>query len=406
MKLEISFALRRVLPALAIPLIWSASALVYLGKTPYDVRSHDAAPHVYYTLFIRQHHRLPNPQSGWETYQPPLYYLLNSVMPGPPADHIRRVRYLSVLLGALSLLMMWAALGEKRISRATRVAVLAFVASIPKYYFVFTTYNNDALAVPLAMLTILCAYVTVRTSHLKWAAIMALVGVAAIHTKYDAAVPIALVSGAAVWLWRRGDVSARQCCLVVGASGIALLSILPYFYWHNYLRAHELVVTNFNWSDRILGRASWENLLRVSFGRPYWKTPFTLYTNNFWLYSFISTVFGESDLSKEMTVFLCWVLIALHLLIKILALIWSRRERFTSLVAAIIIAAFFAPIPLMILHPQFRLADYRYLAWGWMLWALLLGSWLEVAGRLKWPRLIPVAAATAIQVFGWARLSF
>ncbi len=47
---------------------------VYLSGTPCFLRSYDVEGHIQYINYVASHFALPGQQSGWETYQPPLYY--------------------------------------------------------------------------------------------------------------------------------------------------------------------------------------------------------------------------------------------------------------------------------------------------------------------------------------------
>jgi len=52
--------------------------IAYLSDTPADIRGHDLAGHVDYVKYVSIHKSLPAPDSCWQCYQPPLYYVLAS----------------------------------------------------------------------------------------------------------------------------------------------------------------------------------------------------------------------------------------------------------------------------------------------------------------------------------------
>lgn len=52
--------------------------ILYLQKTPYNVRSYDVGGHIEYVKYILLHHALPRPDLGWQSHHPPLYYLIVS----------------------------------------------------------------------------------------------------------------------------------------------------------------------------------------------------------------------------------------------------------------------------------------------------------------------------------------
>jgi hypothetical protein len=48
--------------------------ILYFLVTPYGTRTHDVEGHIPYIEYILQHWSIPPRDSGWESYQPPLYY--------------------------------------------------------------------------------------------------------------------------------------------------------------------------------------------------------------------------------------------------------------------------------------------------------------------------------------------
>jgi hypothetical protein len=59
--------------------LFSGSFLIrflYYLDTPFGTRTHDVGGHLQYIEYMVNHFSLPNLHYGWQTYQPPLYYLL------------------------------------------------------------------------------------------------------------------------------------------------------------------------------------------------------------------------------------------------------------------------------------------------------------------------------------------
>jgi hypothetical protein len=50
--------------------------VLYFLVTPYGTRTHDVEGHIPYIEYVLSHWRVPPRESGWESYQPPLYYFL------------------------------------------------------------------------------------------------------------------------------------------------------------------------------------------------------------------------------------------------------------------------------------------------------------------------------------------
>jgi len=56
--------------------------ILYLSYTPYNVREHDVEGHLGYIKYVATNWRLPDPEpsSGWENFQAPLYYITAAVV--------------------------------------------------------------------------------------------------------------------------------------------------------------------------------------------------------------------------------------------------------------------------------------------------------------------------------------
>jgi hypothetical protein len=57
--------------------------ILYLSYTPFNVRMHDVMPyggHLDYIKYMATHWQLPVPTSGWEYFQPPLYYISAAII--------------------------------------------------------------------------------------------------------------------------------------------------------------------------------------------------------------------------------------------------------------------------------------------------------------------------------------
>jgi hypothetical protein len=54
--------------------------LIYLINTSYIERNYDVEGHLKYIQYIEEHYSLPKPDSGWENFQPPLYYITGAIV--------------------------------------------------------------------------------------------------------------------------------------------------------------------------------------------------------------------------------------------------------------------------------------------------------------------------------------
>src|SRR6266700_1866297 len=89
---------------------WLLLATVFIARSPAGAFNHDAKGHIEHTRILFYQHRLALPREGWETYQPPLYYLINTLFSPDNPSHVFRVRLMSVLYGGATLLLMGALL--------------------------------------------------------------------------------------------------------------------------------------------------------------------------------------------------------------------------------------------------------------------------------------------------------
>ena len=132
----------------------------------------DEYPHYWVVERIAVEGRLPRSEPvfpRYEAFQPPLYYvvaggLLATIGPRPasmtfdregsaPSSTLIILRLLSVLCGALTLVVVWRTVADlPSMSRAEKLTALAFVAFLPSDVGITSTVNNDAAVVLLAAL--------------------------------------------------------------------------------------------------------------------------------------------------------------------------------------------------------------------------------------------------------------
>ena len=137
---------------------------VYVLGTPYFTRAYDWWGHVAYLDYVARHLGLPDAQSDWESYQPPLYYsvvgyvtrlLLMGGMPEARRYMFWQAFSLACSAGTL-LAGFWIAklLYEKEPSH--RLYVLAVLGVAPALVFNAATVNNDVLLNLLEFLWLGC----------------------------------------------------------------------------------------------------------------------------------------------------------------------------------------------------------------------------------------------------------
>jgi len=125
-------------------------ALQYVEVTSPDVRQHDVEGHREYIEHLVSHGRLPEVQQGWETWQPPLYYIVaalwRELFPVPWfGDPFRAVQFLAAVLYLATLLAglwMFRQTGLNHLEAAGALSLLAF---LPGHVFFAARINNDVL---------------------------------------------------------------------------------------------------------------------------------------------------------------------------------------------------------------------------------------------------------------------
>ena len=125
-------------------------ALQYVQVTPPSVRQHDVGGHREYIDHLAKERSLPAVRQGWETWQPPLYYVAAAVWRWPfsavpfadpfrPVQFSAAVLYLTVIVAGL---LMLRRLGFNDLET---VGTLGLLALLPGHVFFAARINNDVL---------------------------------------------------------------------------------------------------------------------------------------------------------------------------------------------------------------------------------------------------------------------
>jgi len=367
-----------------IPVAWALVGFYYILSTPANVRSHDFFGHVQYTSVIGEQHRIPNFNEGWETFQPPLYYLVNSLVPFQGHDHVFLVRLLSLFYGACGLWLITLTLAAHPLDFRLSALISGFIASTPTYFFLFTTYDNDSLAMFLSMALIICAYQALHSPRpWPWVTLTAILSGASLLTKYSSAPVLAYAATYSVGLAAMKMVSRKRAAILVLALGLGAACLVPWLYLHSYKQAGSPWATNFPWSDPVLVVASPLKALGLPPIQQFALRPRAAAHEYVWLFAFYSSIFGEYDFSLS-AAFL-WLVLAVHLVVDTMAVVAGFRTRRSRWVSLALLGAALIPLPLFIRHPQYLVADYRYRAWTWVIWALAYRNLLVNPGIFRVP---------------------
>lgn len=221
--------------------------LVYLVSTSASERGHDVDGHIEYVRYILAHWTIPQAGTGWQFYQPPLYYFLSAawlsirlpfgVLFGPSIDHLQLLAALLSCLTVLLLVSLSRTLFPKKTDTRFALLFLALTVCIPSLVFQASRINNDVL---FAFLSILIFLQLVRwwkdPRPADWFALVILLGFAAL-TKSNASLLIA-ISFTCLFF---GRIRLRQKTWMVLLSIVLLAAVMA---WHIILRSKGVLQGN------------------------------------------------------------------------------------------------------------------------------------------------------------------
>ena len=250
-------------------IVWLVLSLNYFFHTPWDIRSHDTWTHIEYTEFVAEKHRLPIYPEIFQAVQPPLYYLINSFCPhasAPPGSdqklkHINFIRLLSVFYGAISLLLIFWFLNEATNNHLSKLLVLIFIATTPKFIYMFTTYNNDSLATLLCIGTVVISY----KLYLKWrwtlATLLLLFSIGALYTKYSSMICIgSIFMVLLIKMFLIKNVQGHYLKIITTLF-FSVILLLPWTILHNYNHTHKYCPSMFGDTLSFFNKDRYKNIL-------------------------------------------------------------------------------------------------------------------------------------------------
>ena len=385
---------------------WVILAVCYLIHTPFEHRNHDLNGHLVYTNIILNEHRLPLPNEGWETFQPPLYYLINSLVNNPQShleftNHIQYVRYLSVLYGGITLLIITWFLQKLNFGSLTQLLILFFLASTPKFVFVFSTYNNDSLGTLLSIAILTLSYsLFMKWTNLK-ALLLLILSISGAYTKYSVLLTIFFVIICSIGFYIKTRQKRNFCFGISRILLVGILSLSPWVILHNYPNGGKLFPNNFKEYEicQDFQFKDFKNLFGILLKIPEWQINHVDYSKeweipwvypswhficeptkryDYWAFSFITSIIGEYAFHKPDVIFI-WILLYIYLLVYLLGLMSMVKSGSAKLAALLILfthVSQIVSIPVFPYQPH-RNMDYRYICWNWIGWAVLYGNTLS-----------------------------
>ena len=347
--------------------------------------------------FIVKNNYLPAPYEDWETFQPPLYYLINSyIAPGSLREgneesHANLVRFISIIYGALALLLIAGLLDDLKIDPLKQFLALLFLSTTPKFVLIFSTYNNDSLATLLCIGILTVSYKLYNKWSKHLSLILFILAVSAIYTKYSA-IPciLAIIIICSKNILKLKPPNEVQRKIIITLT-LALLSLLPWLIFHNYKYTNKLFPHNANYAipkeltleKRITNLSSvlkFPLLQKEEWEHPWLSTTEEekdtrkeLKKHDYLAYSFISSVISHfvADTPSESFV---WSMLLIHFYVIIICLFSMPKLNIGKLTFTLILLSYF----FQLCHSsQFVPAhipgtlDFRYISWSYLGWVVL-----------------------------------
>lgn len=390
--------------------VWLTIALIYIAHTPINHRSHDFWGHVNYTTSIAELGKIPEPYYSWETFQPPLYYLICSLLnpsteAARVAAHIKYVVYLSVLFGAITLLIIYWLVKQVTNNTLIQLLVLLFVATTPCYVFHFSTYNNDSLSTLLSVATLAISYKLFLNWSRGFSILLFFVVMAGMYTKYMILIPVLIIIVFCCKNLIKLKAPEKNQQKIILVLLLSVFSFLPWAYFHNYRYTGKFFPTNADEEiNKEFNLAHLKNLIgilfRISelqFNRPdyshEWDVPWVLPSwqevppstkrYDYFAFSFVTSIIGEYKFTKPKVIFI-WILLYIHLILIILSISRIFKSDFAKVSFLFILLAHLVQITAIPLFPELpqRAMNYRYLSWTWAPWAILYANALEGSSKI------------------------
>lgn len=414
---------------LSVLFIWLIVIFYYYSHTVIDHCGNDPWQQYEYTEIIVKEHRMPKPYEKFSTFHPPLYYIVasfispESILSDEKESHFKEIKNLSVICGIIFLLITNWFLFQVKKESLERALVLLFIATTPKFTFMFTAYNNDTFVLLFAALVFYFAY----RLYLKWsnndAIFLLLSSTAGLYTKYNFVVPIGTLFVICIIGFIFKSIKKKETLFEKKVFLILILSIalfFPWLYFHNLKYSGEFLPANHNTHAKIhspslfkyigvvLPTAIPQNFLNK------WKDPFGhTYDHpqtkkyDYWSSGFLCSVYQGGDFKINDN--LQWALLITHLMAYLIGFTTIFKSNITRLcgLAFLINHTYmaFRFVTSMGIKPfdtyggeNPSVFDYRYIGWEYMFWAIFYLSSLDkkILGKIM---KVILVLAIAFQIY-------
>lgn len=378
-------------------LLISVNFLITLPKVNWF--AHDMWGHVKYTSLIHVEKKLPNPYQGFQTYQPPLYYLINQMFSPKTEYHVLKVRLFSIVYGLIFLLSCHIVMDQWNIPRVIQLLVLIYFMSIPAFVHLFTTYNNDSLAMALSgaitAASVKCFFKP-KTSLMIFLFVLAVLGV---YSKYNVILLFVAIGILLAGAFIVRAVPMKKVLLIVLSLMLGSLTLIPYLRFHNYAYTGKYLPNN---ADIWPLSPFWDIKKNVGYLRFFFKPPalttgewtdpygfdadfhyelgppLFYWAKRTYLSSVISTsLFGEYNYSKKVPSADKWAWITLWVQIALLVSISYRDKNVRAMSWFLFLSLFLFALFIRFSNHIFNSVNFRFFAWIYVPLCLLVASQLQ-----------------------------
>ena len=365
--------------------VWLLLAFSFLATLPRkNFFGYDTGAHVQYSKYIGTEKKLPEPYHGWQTYQPPAYYLINQLFAPLSKHHVVAVRLSSVVYGMLFLIACHVVMNFWSIPKAVQLLISAYFMSMPAFLYLFTAYNNDALAMTIAAIISAAALACYHKPRPLLIVILFLLSALGVYTKYSLVLvymAIGTVLAGGVLLRR---ISLKKALVIIAPLFVGCLMLLPFLRLHNFAHTGKYVPSNFaisefpDWDIRHHPGSVRFFMTPPGITTGEWTYPYAFdekfhislepimfyWTKKTFLSSVLSTsLFGEFNYSATVPSadIWAWITLWVHIIVLMNISYFDKRNKILTLflMASLTIFALF----IMFSHHGFNSVNFRLCAW-------------------------------------------
>ncbi len=309
--------------------------LFYVAITPESLRGYDTDGHIEYIRYITQHSALPAPNAGWEFWQPPLYYVLGSLvmkmgeMIGwAAAQSIVGLQMLSLAFSiAVLLICAWIAtmLFPREGEGWARTLLTGILATLPSIVFFSARINNDVLVALLSFLWLglLLRWWLKQYGWLEWVLLSVAIGLHLLTKNTGLLLlpvsMIVLVCAKQVTKKRRIAMGAALICICVFIAGWLPLTRPTHFDVQHVIGNAQNLNSQLQVRNDLTAYLTFNpiQILRNPYNNP-WNEESR--RHNFWEYLFRSAYVGEFEFGEWRKMFVSTVLLLGLLSLPVIAL--------------------------------------------------------------------------------------